>query len=126
MSAYAVGRLKPGVTQAQASAEMDAIAHHLSQAYPEADKNVGIAVVPMKQDVVGKVQPILLVLLAAVAFLLLIACANVASLLLVRSMRRSGEFAVRRALGRRKRPRHSPAAHRERRCWRASADCWGS
>ena len=99
MSAYAVGRLKPGVTQAQAGAEMDAIAQHLSQAYPEADKNVGIGVVPMKQDVVGKVQPILLVLLAAVAFLLLIACANVASLLLVRSMRRSGEFAVRRALG---------------------------
>jgi predicted permease len=53
----------------------------------------------MKQDIVGRVQPFLIVLLAAVAFLLLIACANVASLLLVRSMRRSGEFALRSALG---------------------------
>ena len=99
LSAYAIGRLKPGVTLAQGRAEMDSIAHHLALAYPEANKNVAISVVPMKQDVVGPVQPILLVLLAAVAFLLLIACANVASLMLVRSMRRSGEFAVRRALG---------------------------
>ena len=99
MSSHAVGRLKSGITLAQARSEMDSIAHHLAQAYPEADKNVGIAVVSMKQDLIGKVQPLLLVLLGAVAFLLLIACANVAGLLLVRSMRRSGEFAVRRALG---------------------------
>jgi predicted permease len=99
LSARAFGRLKSDLTLAQARAEMDSIAHHLALAYPEADKNVGISVVSMKEDFIGKVTPLLLVLLGAVAFLLLIACANVAGLLLVRSMRRSGEFAVRRALG---------------------------
>ncbi len=99
LSSRAVGRLKADVTQAQARAEMDSIARHLALAYPEADKNVGVALVSMKQDLIGKVKPLLLVLLGAVAFLLLIACANVAGLLLVRSMRRSGEFAVRRAFG---------------------------
>jgi predicted permease len=98
-SAYAIGRLKPGVTLQQASAEMDSIAHHLAVTYPEADKDVGIALYSMKEDIVGNVQPFLLVLLASVGFLLLIACANVASLLLARSMSRSGEFAIRSALG---------------------------
>jgi predicted permease len=99
LSAHSIARLKADATLPQARAEMDSIAHHLAVAYPEANKNSGITVIPMKQDQIGKVQPYLLVLLAAVVFLLLIACANVAGLLLVRSMRRSGEFAVRRALG---------------------------
>ncbi len=99
LSSHAFGRLKPGVTLAQARADMDSIAHQLAVAYPEADKGVGIALLSMKEDMVGNVQPFLLVLLAAVSFLLLISCANVASLLLARSMSRSGEFALRSSLG---------------------------
>src|SRR5271163_3825632 len=99
LSSHGVGRLKPGVTLSQAKADMDGIAQNLALAYPEADKNVGITVVSMKEDIVGKVQPFLIVLLAAVGFLLLIACVNVANLLLARSMGRSREFAIRAAMG---------------------------
>src|SRR5258708_9873348 len=78
---------------------MNRIAQNLADAYPEADKDSGISLIPLKTDVVGNVKGILLVLFGAVSFVLLIACANVANLLLARSTGRAREFAIRAALG---------------------------
>jgi len=94
-----IGRLKPGVAIQQAQADMDRIAKNLAATYPEANKGSGIALVPFKKDMVGDIQPFLLVLLGAVGFVLLIACANVANLLLARSTGRVREFAIRSAMG---------------------------
>jgi hypothetical protein len=94
-----VARLKPGVAIEQARVEMSAIAGQLESAYPEANRNGDIGLVPLQDIVVAASRPALLILLAAVGCVLLIACANVGSLLLVRAAGRSREITIRMALG---------------------------
>ncbi|PYT49979.1 MAG: ABC transporter permease [Acidobacteria bacterium] len=93
------GRLAQGVTPDQARAELQSISTRLSREYPKENSSVYFVMESLNEQVVGKVRPILLILLGAVGFVLLITCANVANLVMTRSIGRRKEFAVRSALG---------------------------
>ena len=95
----AIGRLKPGVTFAQAQEDLASVQLQLDRLHPADDRNLGIRIDPLKKQILGDTRGTLLLLFGAVVVVLLIVCFNVANLLLVRSMERAREFAVRSALG---------------------------
>ena len=93
-----VGRMKPGMTPAQAQSDVSAVARRIEEIDP-AYKGVGPLIVPLQEQLAGDSRKALLVLLGAVGFVLLVACVNVANLLLARSSARSKELAIRASLG---------------------------
>lgn len=94
-----VGRLRPGVTMAQAQTDLDTIAAHLASQYPDSNKGWSLRQRPLTEVLVGPVRPALLLIWAAAGLLLLIACTNLSNLVLTRSVRRVREYAIRTALG---------------------------
>jgi putative ABC transport system permease protein len=94
-----VGRLKSGVSLAQAQSDIAGIARRQEQDFPQTNASLGSNVVPLHTQIVGNVRGMLFILLGAVGFVLLIACTNVANLMLARAPQRERELAIRMAVG---------------------------
>ena len=96
---HPVGRLKPGITIAQAQASLSTIATQLGREYPDSNATINVQVTSLREDIVGDVRPVLLLLMAGVGCFLLITCGNLAGLLLSRAVNRQMEISIRLSLG---------------------------
>jgi putative ABC transport system permease protein len=96
---HVLGRLRPGVTLAQAQAQIESIQNRLGQIYPNTDADWRVHAQSLLDEITGNARTSLLVLLGAVGFILLIACTNLLNLVLARASARETEFAIRAALG---------------------------
>ena len=96
---YPVARLRPGITLQQAQSEVQGLSRQLEQQYPDSNAKLGAELIDLRQQIVGPMQPVLVAVMGAIAFVLLITCANVAGLLLARSVPRRREISIRLALG---------------------------
>jgi putative ABC transport system permease protein len=96
---YVIGRLSAGTARQQAQAQLTSVMASLSQRYPSTNAGLGASVVPLHEEIVGDVRPLIVLLQIAVAVLLLIACANVAHLLMGQATTRQAEISMRYALG---------------------------
>ncbi len=94
-----IGRLGANATLTQAQAAMTTIASVLEHAYPESNRDLGVRLVSLQEDMVGKFRPAILILMGSAALVLLIACANIGTLLLARAASRQSEIAIRSSLG---------------------------
>lgn len=94
-----IGRLRPGVTLAQAEADLNRVQNSLAAQYPATDRDIRVRVTPLKDTVVGSTRSSLWLLFGSVSVLLLIACTNIAALLLSRATRREQEISIRYSLG---------------------------
>jgi putative ABC transport system permease protein len=99
MRCLVVGRLKPGVSVAQAQADLDSVAERIERESPKTNTGVRVRVVPFAHYVMGRARPAMLIMLGAVGLLVLLACANIANLLLARAVGRRRETGIRLALG---------------------------